>query len=186
MPNIAAVTFGFSIRLSSTEAGNVPGRKRSTGEPGASATGSLPMIRREIARGGVRVGLAGRSWGFSAGKLCLRLRDVGPGDLADVEAVAGLLQRLFEHPHVALLNLDDGGIAQVVHVDRSRRQQHRLLENPQGFPGARDLSLRGTGSVGGLLAVENRLRDREAGAARSVRTVNFRPDDRRRRDARRG
>src|SRR6266576_6390842 len=77
-------------------------------------------------------------------------------------------------------------LAQIVHVDGGRREQDRLLENPQGFARARDLALRGAGPVGGLLAVEKRLRHREAGAARSVGAVNFSSDDRGRRAAGRG
>ena len=62
MPYIAAVTFGFSMRLSSIADGNVAGKKRSTGEPGASATGSLPMMRRKFARVVTRLASAVSSW----------------------------------------------------------------------------------------------------------------------------
>ena len=55
MPNIAAVTFGFWVRLRSTAPVSDGGRKRSTGEPGASAWGSSPMMRRKFARVVVRV-----------------------------------------------------------------------------------------------------------------------------------
>jgi len=41
MPNIAAVTFGFSIKPRSTAPGNDPGKKRSTGEPGAVDLGLI-------------------------------------------------------------------------------------------------------------------------------------------------
>jgi len=69
------------------------------------------------------------------------LRHVGAGHLADVEAVAGLLERLFQHADVAALDLDDGGVAQIVHVDGGGREQHALFEHAQssraaetGFP----------------------------------------------------
>jgi len=107
------------------------------------------------------------------GKLRLRLRDVGARHLAHIEAIAGLLQRLFENADVAALNLNDGGVAQIIHVNSGGREQHRLFENPQRFARARDLALRRTGSVGGLLAVEERLRHRGADAARRVGAVNF-------------
>jgi hypothetical protein len=42
---------------------------------------------------------------------------VGASYLADIEAIAGLLERLFEYAHVALLDLDGRGIAQIVHID---------------------------------------------------------------------
>ena len=134
------------------------------------------MMRRKFARRR-QIGFGGQQLRLAGGELCLRLRDVGTGDLTDVETIAGLLQGLFENPYVALLNLDDGGIAQVVHVDRGARQQDRLLENPQGFARAGDLALRGTGPVGGLLAVEKRLRNRDTGAARRIGAMNLSPDD---------
>src|SRR5665647_930748 len=52
-----------------------------------------------------------------------------------------LLQRLLENADVAALNLDDGGIAQIVHVDGGGLQQHRLFERPQRFARARNLAL---------------------------------------------
>ncbi len=174
MPNIAAVTFGFSIRPSSTALGSVAGRKRSTGEPGASASGSLPMIRRKFERVVVRLDFGGQQLGLAGGELRFRLRDVGAGDLADIEAVLGLLQRLFEHADVAVLNLDDGGVAQIVHVDGGGDQQHGLLEHAQRLARAGDLALRRAGPVGGLLAVEQRLLDRDADAARRIGAVDVR------------
>ena len=133
MPNIAAVTFGFSIRPSSTAPGSVAGKKRSTGEPGASASRLVADDAAEIRSRRHQVGFGGQQLRLAGGELRLRLRDVGAGHFADIEAVAGLLQRLLEHADVALLNLDDRGIAQIVHVDRGGRQQHRLLENPQAL-----------------------------------------------------
>ena len=146
MPNIAAVTFGFSIRLSSTAPGSVPGKKRSTGEPGASPTGSLPMMRRKFGVGRRQVRFGRQQLRLAGGELRFRLRDVGARHLADIEAVAGLFQRLLENANVALLNLDDGGVAQLVHVDGGGRQQHRLLEHPQRFARAGNLALRRRGS----------------------------------------
>ncbi len=98
--------------------------------------------------------------GFAGRQLRFRLRDVGARHFADIEAVLGLLQRLFEHAGIAALNLDDGGIAQIVHVDGGGLEQNRLLEHPQRFARAGNLAFRGAGLVGGLLAVEKRLGDR--------------------------
>ena len=177
MPNIAAVTLGFSVRPSSTEAGSVGGRKRSTGEPGAKClrlvaddAAKVRSRRRQIGFGGQQLRLAG-------GELRLGLGDVGARDLTDVEAVLGLLQRLFEHADVALLNLDDRGVAQIVHVDGGGRKQHGLFEHPQAFPRARNLALGRAGPVGGLLAVEQRLRHGGADAARRIGAVNYGSDD---------
>ena len=83
----------------------------------------------------------------------------------------------FENAGIAALNLDDGGVAQIVHVDRGCREQNRLLENPQGFARARDLALRRAGFVGGLIAVVKRLRDREAGGGGGSVAVNFGLDE---------
>ncbi len=110
---------------------------------------------------------------LAGGELGLGLRDVSARHFADIETVAGLLQRLFEDADVALLNLDDGGVAQIIHIDRGGRQQHRLIEHTQRFARARDLALRGAGFVGGLTAIVQSLRDREAGAARWVDAVGF-------------
>ncbi len=177
MPNIAAVTFGLSVRLSSTALGSVFGKKRSTGEPGASCSGSLPMMRRKFARVVVRVA--------SAVSCCVLPAASCASDCAtSVRVTSPTLKRSrvcfsvwVEHAGVAALNLDDGGVAQIVHVDRGCREQNHLLENPQGFARARDLALRRPGFVGGLIAVVKRLRDREAGGARWVGGVNFGLDE---------
>ena len=79
------------------------------------------MMRRKFERVVVRVGFRGQQLRLAGGKLRFRLRDVGARDFADIEAVARLLQRLFEHANVALLNLDDRRVAQIVHVDRGGR-----------------------------------------------------------------
>ena len=68
-------------------------------------------------------------------------------------------------------------VAQIVHVDRGRREQNALLQHAQAFARARDLAFRRAGPVGGLIAVEKRLRDREAGGARWVGAVNFGSDE---------
>jgi hypothetical protein len=89
---------------------------------------------RELRLGSLFLGSAG-------GKLRFRLRHVGAGHFADIEAIAGLFKCLFEHAHVALLNLNRGGIAQIVHVKGRGRKQHALLQHSQSFTSARHLAL---------------------------------------------
>ncbi len=55
-----------------------------------------------------------------------RLRDVGARHLADIEAVARLLELLLQHLHVAPLQIEDRGIAQHVHVGGRRIEQRGL------------------------------------------------------------
>ena len=118
------------------------------------------MMRRKFDLRRRQIGFGGQQLRLAGGELRLGLRDVGARDLADVETVLGLLQRLFEDADVALLNLDDRGVAQIVHVDGGGLQQHGLFEHPQRFARARNLALCRAGPVGGLLAVEQRLRRR--------------------------
>ena len=87
MPNIAAVTFGFSIRPSSTALGSVAGRKRSTGEPGASASRFVADDAAKVRLRRDQIGFGGQQLRLAGGKLRLRLRDVGARDFADIEAV---------------------------------------------------------------------------------------------------
>ena len=117
------------------------------------------MMRRKLARVVVRVRFGRQFLGPAGGKLGFRLGDVGARHLADVEAVLGLLQRLLEHANVAALDFDDRGVAQIIHVNRRRRQQHRLLQHAKAFTCRGHLALRRAGLVGGPLAVEKRLRD---------------------------
>jgi len=154
---------GFSTRLRPTAEASVPGRKRSTGEPGARFDGSLPMIRRKFARVVVRFDSAVRA--CPAGReLRFGLRHVRARHLADIEAVAGLLERLFEHAHIAALNFEGGGVSKIIHVAGGSLQQDRLLEHTQRLAGSRDLALRRARPVGGLIAVVERLVDGQAGA----------------------
>ena len=129
------------------------------------------MIRRKFERVVVRFNSAVSCW-VSRGELRFRLGDVGARHFADVEAVLGLFQRLFEHANVALLNLDDGGIAQIVHVNGGRLQQNGLFEHPQAFARGGNLAFGGAGLIGGHLAVEQVLRDGGADAARRIGAMN--------------
>ncbi len=87
----------------------------------------------------------------------LGLGHVRARHFADVESILGLLECLLEHPHVAALDFDNGGVAQEVHVDGRSLQQHGLLEHPQGLARSRHLTFRSAGSVSGLLSVKDSL-----------------------------
>ena len=49
-----------------------------------------------------------------------RLGDVGAGEVADLEAVAGRLEVGVKHLDVILVQFDDGAVADHVHVGRDR------------------------------------------------------------------
>jgi len=130
------------------------------------------MMRRKFDRVVFRLASAVSKLRLAGSELRLRLCDVCARHFADIEAVPRLLQRLLEHAHVALLHFDDRGVAQIVHVDRGGLEQHGLFEHPQRFARARDLAFRRPGPVRRLLAVEERLRDGGADAARRICAVN--------------
>ena len=96
----------------------------------------------------------------------LRLRHVGAGHLADVEAVAGLAQLLFEHLDVVALQFEDGGVAQHVHVGLRAVEQDGLLGVAQTLAGAEHLRLGLPRRVAGAETVEEGLIDLKPGAAR--------------------
>ena len=86
------------------------GEKRSTGVAGANRAGRyadhLLVLRLAVTKFDSAVEqlrLAGCEARF-------RLSDVGAGDFAGVEAVAGLTQRNLEHVHVAALQLENRGV----------------------------------------------------------------------------
>src|SRR3954453_21182387 len=133
MPNIAAVTLGFSTRLRLTAEARLAGRKRSTGEPGARLVGSFPMIRRKFARVVVRFDSAVRAWVLPAASCAsdcatsvrvtsptLKRSRVCGGGLppADKGRRRLFFERLFEHANVAALNFESCRITQVIHVAR--------------------------------------------------------------------
>ena len=71
----------------------------------------------EVRASGGQIRFGGELLRLARSQLRLGLGDVGASHLPDVEAIAGLLQRLLEHAHVAALDFKRRGIAQVVHVD---------------------------------------------------------------------
>jgi len=90
------------------------------------------------------------------------LCDVGAGDFAGGEAVAGLAQLLLQHLDVAPLQLQDRGVADQVHVGSGGVEQHGLLGQPQRLARRRDQLLRLPRTARGAEPVEQRLRDRSA------------------------
>src|SRR5205814_9529432 len=103
-------------------------------------------IYRIIADDAAEIRSCCRQGGFGGQKLCLtrrelrfRLGNVRASDFTDVEPVAGLLESLFENANVAPLNLHDGSIAQIIHIDRGGRQQDGLDEHAQCLAGTRYL-----------------------------------------------
>ena len=133
--------------------------------------------RRELARLDAdhlpEQGDAGAQVRFGEAHLRLRRRQarlglghVRAGHLADIEAVARLAQLLVDDLDVVALKVEDGRVAQHVHVGLGAVEQHRLLGVAQGLAGAEHLRLGLTGRVQRPVAVEQRLVDLDAGAAR--------------------
>ena len=59
------------------------------------------------------------------------LGDVGTGEVADLETVAGRLEVGLEHLHVVLVQLDDRAVADHVHVGRHRQREDVAFDGPQ-------------------------------------------------------
>ena len=87
-----------------------------------------------------------------------RLRDVGAGHFADIEAVTGLFQLLGEHFNVATIKLEDRLVAYQIHVGGGGIEKDLLLGDAQCLARARDLAFRLAGAIGGLESVVKRLR----------------------------
>ncbi len=119
----------------------------------------------------VQNGLCRGHGGLAGRKLRLRLGHVGSSHLADVEAVASLLERLLQDPHVGPLDLQIRRIAQHVHIGGRSGEQHGLLHDPKPLARRRYLAFRCPGPVRRLKAVEQRLGRRRAGSPRRGRAV---------------
>ena len=61
----------------------------------------------------------------------LGLGDVGAGEVADLEPVAGRLEVGFEHLHLVGVELDDGAVADHVHVGGDRLGEDVALDRAQ-------------------------------------------------------
>ena len=133
MPNIEAVTLGFCGQAEFDGARQRRRQKPIDRRARRELAGFVADDAAEIRARGGEIRFGGELLGATGGELRFRLRDVGARHLADIEAVAGLLQGLFEHADVALLHLDDRGIAQIVHVDGRRGEQHRSVPARAGL-----------------------------------------------------
>ena len=85
------------------------------------------------------------------------MRDVGPRHLADIEAVARLLELLGENFDVAAVEVENSLVAQQIHVSGGRIEQHLLFGDAQGLARAHDLALRLPRLVRVLKTVEQRF-----------------------------
>jgi hypothetical protein len=132
-------------------------------EPARLDADHLPVGR--TGRGVVR--LRGQHLRARRGKPRLRLRHVGAGDLADLEAILGLPQLLLQHLDVAALQAENRGVADQVHVGGRGRKQHGLLAQPQRLACRRNQLLRLPGARCRPVAVEQRLRVGRAVGLRS-------------------
>src|ERR1700692_2939672 len=98
----------------------------------------------------MRGGAPGRKAGF-------RLRQVGARDLAGAEAIARWTQRGLQHLHVVALKLEQGGIAQQIHIGSGGIEQNRLLGGAQRLALGENLTLSQPRPARSLESVEERL-----------------------------
>ena len=115
-----------------------------------SDTGLQVGLRREIIRASRRQARFG-------------LGNVRPRHLADVESVAGLPQLLFEHRDVVLVELEDGRVAQHIHVSGGAVLQRILLGVARLLARLEDLRFGLANAVCGAISVEDVLRDGQRG-----------------------
>ena len=89
--------------------------------------------------------LALRSGKLRAAELKPRfgLGDVGAGQIADLEPVLGRLEVGLEHLHVVGVELDDGAVADDVHVGRDGLGEDVALDCAQGRAAGLDAGLGG-------------------------------------------
>ena len=95
--------------------------------------------------------------GASGRKARFRLRQIGARDLAGGEAIARLPQRRLQDLHVVALKLEQGGVAQQIHIGGGAIEQDRLLRGAQRLARGENLPLGQPGPAGRLESVEQRL-----------------------------
>ena len=71
------------------------------------------------------------------------LGDVGAGQVADLETVAGRFEVGLEHLDVVGVQFDDRAVADDIHVGRDREHEHVAFDRPQGCAPRFDPRLRG-------------------------------------------
>ncbi len=95
--------------------------------------------------------------GVTGGERGFRLGDVGSGHLADLEAVAGLLQLNLENLDVVAPQAEHRRVAQHVHEGLRARLERRQFGQPQLFARHQDRGFRLIDRIGGAHAVEQGL-----------------------------
>ena len=152
---------GFCEAARSSAPFRVGGENRSTGLALAELAGldadhlNIGRFRRDVVGlGPVQRRAAGRKAQFG-------LRQVGAGDLAGSEAVARLAQRRLQHLHVIALKLEQGGVAQQIHIGGGRIEQDRLLGGAQRLACSENLALGQPCPAGILESIEKRLGGRQ-------------------------
>ena len=89
------------------------------------------------------------------------LGDVGSGEVADLEAVAGRLEIGLEDLHVVLVQLDDRAVADHVHVGRHRIGEDIAFDRGQRRAARFDTGLGRAHVIADASAVEQRVADIE-------------------------
>ena len=128
------------------------------------ADGSSPMMRWKLERCCGELGFRGQLW-VRPGQAAPRLRDVGARHLADIEAVLGLAQLFFKNDDVVLAQIENGRIAQHIHIGGRAILQHALFRIAQRFAGAEHVAFCLAHAIKVAIAVEDRLGRRDAKVA---------------------
>ena len=104
----------------------------------------------------MRVGLRIGQPGFGLG-------DVGAGDVADFEAVAGRLQLAIEHLDLVLVEFDDAAEADDIGIGGDDAEDDLVLDGAQPGAGGEDATFRRRDVRADAAALVERLAELEAG-----------------------
>ena len=91
--------------------------------------------------------------------------NVGRRHVARFEPLSGLAQLLLQHLDVAALQIEDGRVAQQVHIGHGRVEQHGLFGRAQRLARGTNLAFGLPGPIGGLEPIEEILRQRRSKAS---------------------
>ena len=156
---------GCSLSAILSAASTLRGTSLSRGRPGANLTrldaDHLTILRHAGAKVSLREARL-RAGGRKAG---LRLRHVGARHLAHIEAVVGLAQLLVDHFHVVALEIENGRVAQDVHVGGSGIEQRVLFAVRERLSGAQNRTFGLLDRILGAKPVEQILVDLQTDAA---------------------
>ena len=114
--------------------------------------------------GADQAALRGRQLRAAERQTGLGLRDVGPGQIADLEPVLSRLQIGVEHLYIVLVQLDDRAVADHVHVGRDRLREDIAFDRSQGGPARLDPRFRCADAVFDRSAVEQGIGDVDTAA----------------------